>query len=135
MIKRNSVSLLAAALLIFTSLACFAEVVNINKADAAAFQQNLSGVGPVKAAAIVSYRNKNGAFKSIDDLKNVNGIGDELLKTNRQSMSLTSGVSTGKAKSAKSAEKSAKKSATDKEAATKTKAEKDAAKKVKDKKS
>jgi competence protein ComEA len=36
----------------------------------------LKGIGPVKAKAIVDYRAKNGPFKSIEDLKNVNGVGD-----------------------------------------------------------
>lgn len=50
--------------------------VNINKADATELQ-NLPGIGQAKAAAIVEYREKNGPFKTADDLKNISGIGDK----------------------------------------------------------
>ena len=36
----------------------------------------LKGIGPVKAKAIVDYRTKNGPFKAVEDIKNVNGVGD-----------------------------------------------------------
>ena len=53
--------------------------VNINTADAAALEA-LPGIGPVKAKAVIDYREKNGPFKTIDDLKNVSGIGDRTLE-------------------------------------------------------
>jgi competence protein ComEA len=43
----------------------------------------LSGVGPGKAKAIVEYREKNGPFKSADELKKVKGIGKATLEKNR----------------------------------------------------
>ncbi|MCB1756278.1 MAG: helix-hairpin-helix domain-containing protein, partial [Gammaproteobacteria bacterium] len=87
MIKNTTLSLFAVVALWLFAAVSFADVVNINKADAAAFQQHLTGIGPVKAKAIVSYRSKNGPFEHIDDLKNVSGIGEELLKANRKSLS------------------------------------------------
>ena len=36
----------------------------------------LTGIGKVKAEAIVKYRDENGPFASKEDIKNVNGIGD-----------------------------------------------------------
>ncbi|TNE69785.1 hypothetical protein EP331_13765 [bacterium] len=48
--------------------------ININEADEYDFTQ-LPGIGPTKAKAIVEYRDKNGAFTSIDDLAKVKGIG------------------------------------------------------------
>ncbi|RQK66002.1 helix-hairpin-helix domain-containing protein, partial [Neisseria meningitidis] len=52
--------------------------VNIN----AASQQELEalpGIGPAKAKAIAEYRAQNGAFKSVDDLTKVKGIGPAVL--------------------------------------------------------
>lgn len=53
--------------------------VNVNTADVATLQQ-LSGIGDVKAKAIVDYRNKIGKFKSAQDLINVPGIGEATIE-------------------------------------------------------
>jgi competence protein ComEA len=50
--------------------------INLNKADVNELQ-NLPGIGPSKAAAIIEYRETNGPFKSVEDLKNISGIGDK----------------------------------------------------------
>lgn len=57
-------------------LAALAAPVDINTADAAALEE-VKGIGPVRARAIVEYRNANGAFASVDDLTKVAGIGDK----------------------------------------------------------
>jgi competence protein ComEA len=65
-----------------------AEPVNINTADAAALAKALTGVGPAKAKAIVSYRDKNGPFKSVDQLAMVEGISQKLIEKNRADLKL-----------------------------------------------
>ena len=55
--------------------ASVANKVNINTATEAELDA-LPGIGEAKAKAIVQYRNENGKFKSISDIKNVKGIGD-----------------------------------------------------------
>ncbi len=49
--------------------------VNINTATSEQLQ-TLQGVGEGIASRIIDYREKNGSFKKIEDLKNVSGIGD-----------------------------------------------------------
>ncbi|NLZ38471.1 MAG: ComEA family DNA-binding protein, partial [Firmicutes bacterium] len=51
---------------------------NINTATAGEFEA-LPGIGPAKAAAIISYREENGPFQSVDDLTCVPGIGPATL--------------------------------------------------------
>ena len=50
--------------------------VNINKASVSELTK-LPGVGESLAQRIITYRIENGNFTSIDDLKNVSGIGDK----------------------------------------------------------
>lgn len=59
-------------------------LVNINVASAAEIQDKLVGIGAKKAQAIVDYRTKNGAFSSIEQLKEVSGIGSATLDKNRE---------------------------------------------------
>jgi competence protein ComEA len=53
--------------------------VDLNLADDAALQ-TLPGVGPATAAAILSWRDENGRFRSVDDLLGVPGIGPKTLE-------------------------------------------------------
>lgn len=50
------------------------ERVNINSADATALQK-IKGFGKKKAQAVVEFREKNGAFKSVEDLLKVKSRG------------------------------------------------------------
>ena len=75
--------------------------VNINTADASALAKELDGIGPAKAQAIVDYRQKNGPFRSPDDLLKVDGIGERVLDLNRGNIQLgTAGGAAAKAKPA-----------------------------------
>lgn len=49
--------------------------ININTANKSELEK-ITGVGPVIAQRIIDYRNENGPFQKIEDIKNVNGIGD-----------------------------------------------------------
>ncbi|MGC4082126.1 MAG: helix-hairpin-helix domain-containing protein [Vicinamibacterales bacterium] len=53
-----------------------ATVVNLNTATAAELEQ-LPGIGAKVAARIVEYRTKKGPFKKIEELMNVQGIGEK----------------------------------------------------------
>lgn len=50
-------------------------LININTADAALLS-TLPGIGKVKAESIVAYREANGGFQTVEDIKNVSGIKD-----------------------------------------------------------
>ena len=51
------------------------DTININKADEKELQE-LNGIGESLASSIIKYREDNGKFKNIEDLKNVPGIGE-----------------------------------------------------------
>jgi len=58
------------------------EQVNVNQADADTLADMLDGIGPAKAQAIVEYRAQHGDFQSLDDLREVSGIGEATLRLN-----------------------------------------------------
>ena len=65
--------------------------VDINKADAKTIAKELNGIGLSRAQAIVEYREKNGAFKSIEELRKVKGIGAKTLEQNRVNIRVEGG--------------------------------------------
>jgi competence protein ComEA len=50
--------------------------VNLNTATTSELE-TLPGIGPAKSSAILEYREGNGAFKTIEDLKSISGIGEK----------------------------------------------------------
>ena len=67
--------ILSIAFFLLAATPVLADVVNINKADAAALAENL-----------------NGKFESIEELSNIKGIGEKTVEKNRDNMSLSKGV-------------------------------------------
>jgi competence protein ComEA len=62
--------------------------VNINTATKEELT-SLKGIGEKRAQDIIDYRTKNGAFKSVDDLEKVPGIGPGTMKQIRSQISTT----------------------------------------------
>ena len=65
------------------STGIMAGTVNINLADVGELAENIHGIGPKLAQAIVNYRAQHGDFGSIDELVGVRGIGLTIIKANR----------------------------------------------------
>lgn len=61
--------------------------VNLNTASKAELE-TVNGIGPQKAEAILEYRNKNGPFKKVDDLKKVSGFGDKSVAKMRSELTV-----------------------------------------------
>lgn len=91
--------LIVASLLLGSSLAV-ADPVDINTANADQISQGMVGIGKVKAASIVQDREKNGAFKSIDELTRVKGIKSATIDKNRDRVTVGQ-VASGVADSSK----------------------------------
>ncbi|MEZ5478696.1 MAG: ComEA family DNA-binding protein [Thiolinea sp.] len=87
--KLLSMALLSVSLF---SVSAWAEMVNINQASADVIATNLPGIGEKKAAAIVAYRTEHGEFKTLEDLKQVKGIGDGIFAKIKADISLTEGA-------------------------------------------
>ncbi|OPJ55574.1 helix-hairpin-helix domain-containing protein [Alkalithermobacter paradoxus] len=61
--------------------------ININRADEMQLK-SLPGIGEAIAKRIVTYRDQNGGFKSIDEIKNVSGIGDKKFEDIKELISI-----------------------------------------------
>ncbi len=68
--KKSLFLLLASALTLFA--------LDINTASAEEFVK-IKGIGAKKAERIIAYREAHGEFKSVDELKNVKGIGEKIV--------------------------------------------------------
>ncbi len=79
-------AILAAALSL--PLAAVAGPVDINSADAETLARELDGIGLARAKAIVEYRERNGKFRSADEVLNVKGIGPQVLEKNRGNLQI-----------------------------------------------
>ena len=88
---------LGAALVAATLLApiAIAGPVDVNTADAKTLARELQGIGMAKAEAIVSYREKNGPFKTADDLAKVKGLGKKLVDQNKANLKFEAAKSPG----------------------------------------
>ncbi|MEO3989716.1 helix-hairpin-helix domain-containing protein [Pseudocitrobacter cyperus] len=62
--------------------------VSINTASAEELAQAMNGVGLKKAQAIVNYREEYGPFKTVEDLKQVPGMGNSLVERNLSHLTL-----------------------------------------------
>ena len=82
---RNVLSPAFMAILLFLSaiqMACAAKQVDINHADIKTIAASLDGIGESKAKAIVDYRTKHGAFRTVEDLISVKGVGSQSIQKN-----------------------------------------------------
>jgi competence protein ComEA len=96
----NRLAIFLVALLTWSGMAL--AVVNINSASQKQLEE-LPGIGPAKAKAIMDYRKKNGPFKSVEDIKKVDGIGDATYEQIKGDL-VTKGTTTGVGKPAEKKE-------------------------------
>jgi competence protein ComEA len=102
-------SLFFVLLVSFSVSSLAGELVDINAANAAQLASALDGIGQKKAEKIVAWRTDHGAFKSLDDVAKVTGIGQKLTDRNKNWIQFGSKAAiskTGKT-SSQSSEKSA----------------------------
>ena len=62
--------------------------VNINIASVEKLAKTLSGIGLKRAKQIVEYRERFGPFTSVEQLGNVNGIGEKTVEKNRDQLTI-----------------------------------------------
>lgn len=74
-VKTESITSSSSSYSTYSSSSVKNNKININKATQTELE-TIPGVGPSTALKILDYREKNGKFSSIEDIKNVSGIGD-----------------------------------------------------------
>ncbi len=72
------------------SKATEARPIDINTADGAAFE-TVPGIGKSLSARILTFREKNGPFQSVDDLLKVQGIGEKSIQKLRPYLTVSKG--------------------------------------------
>ena len=80
--------LIACAVLMVAGVVYAGEPVDINTADAEALAAAINGVGIRKARDIITYRQQNGPFESVDALTKVSGIGPQTLEKSRNNLTV-----------------------------------------------
>jgi len=86
----NARHLIACAILLMAGAVYAADPININTADAEALAAAINGVGLKKARDIVTHREKNGPFRSVDELTEVGGIGTQTVDRSRANLTVES---------------------------------------------
>ena len=71
---------------VFAAASAFAAV-DLNTATQEQLEA-VKGIGPAKAKAIIEYRTKNGAFKTLDDLDKVKGFGKKSIDKLKNDLSV-----------------------------------------------
>ena len=79
--------LLLVALLACSLLLTAADPVNINSADKQTLMQ-IKGIGEKRADAIIAHREKNGPFKSVEALTEIDGVGPSLIESNKDMLAI-----------------------------------------------
>jgi len=75
-------------LCIFFNLSTSVVAIDINTATEIELARELSGIGKVKAQRIVEYRDQIGGFSSIEQLREIKGIGPKTLEKNRHKIEI-----------------------------------------------
>lgn len=94
MIVVRNIGALATLFFVLTTLPIWADhAVNINTADKTALM-TLTGIGEVKAQAIIDYRTTNGPFETIEEIQEVSGIGPSTYANIKDHITVSGGQAT-----------------------------------------
>ncbi|MDM8548702.1 helix-hairpin-helix domain-containing protein [Desulfobacterales bacterium HSG2] len=101
-----SLGLFVAVLLIVSAAGTLwaGDKININTASIKELSQ-LDNIGPSKAKKIMEYREKNGPFKKLEDIKKVKGIGTKTFALNKEHITLEDEDKASKTKGSSESEK------------------------------